>query len=501
MEKKDVKNKNHSRVDKNKNINTRPKTVSKIETKKNVIKVDESIKEDIKNENNSNKKVLIIFALILALCLGVFAYSKVKNNDETDDKDTPVEKEKDPIEKDDDEDEKITENEEKNYLIYVNKKEDKKINTEEPLIEDEEIFYSLTFNSNGGEEIEKQIVESKEATTPVSNPQRENGWRFAGWFLDSEFEEEFVFGGFLTEDTTVYAKWVKTIKFSVNDQLLDESFDAEVYDGEVIPLLTEEDLDDGILEENHVVAWFITINDVSFEVLNGTILSDETINIDDSEIILELNPLLEFDMNFHINGIDTPYTKTVVENRIIDFTDVNKYILTVDEEIDINTVGWYYQDGEIKMDFPSTKVATRSITDIYTSEVYVITYNEIELVDDEPVVNTIEKINYSKDSKINVLVPEEKENMEFDGWYTDIEDETTKIEDGYIITNDITVIGKWNEISEDEEEIPTLLVVPDDSPVNEEIPAEEDLSDIEEEKPINENLDSENDEEVSETEK
>lgn len=78
---------------------------------------------------------------------------------------------------------------------------------EEPVIE--EITYTVTFDVNGGSSVETQTVEEgKTATEPTTAPTRE-GYDFLGWYGDEEFTAEFDFTKPITENTTVYAKWIK----------------------------------------------------------------------------------------------------------------------------------------------------------------------------------------------------------------------------------------------------------------------------------------------------
>ncbi|MCR4651625.1 MAG: InlB B-repeat-containing protein [Lachnospiraceae bacterium] len=75
--------------------------------------------------------------------------------------------------------------------------------------------YTVTFNTNGGSEIQSASVESGETVSrPENDPTKEadedNTYEFAGWYADEEFETEFDFDTPITENTTVYAKWTAT---------------------------------------------------------------------------------------------------------------------------------------------------------------------------------------------------------------------------------------------------------------------------------------------------
>lgn len=66
------------------------------------------------------------------------------------------------------------------------------------------VMVTLTFDSDGGSEIEAYVVESGVVVPyPQANPTR-NGYYFVGWFVGNE---KYAFGEPLTEDVTVKAKW------------------------------------------------------------------------------------------------------------------------------------------------------------------------------------------------------------------------------------------------------------------------------------------------------
>ena len=67
----------------------------------------------------------------------------------------------------------------------------------------------VTFDPNGGSEVDSQTVESgKNVTEPTPKPTRA-GWNFAGWYTKDEDNEykPFDFNTTITEDITLYARW------------------------------------------------------------------------------------------------------------------------------------------------------------------------------------------------------------------------------------------------------------------------------------------------------
>jgi uncharacterized repeat protein (TIGR02543 family) len=67
-------------------------------------------------------------------------------------------------------------------------------------------IYTITFNSNGGSEVETQsIIENNKASTPI-NPVKDN-YNFIAWYTDEDLTIEYDFETEVTSDIILYAKW------------------------------------------------------------------------------------------------------------------------------------------------------------------------------------------------------------------------------------------------------------------------------------------------------
>lgn len=69
------------------------------------------------------------------------------------------------------------------------------------------ITYTVTFESNGGPEVEPQTVIAGETATRPSSYSR-TGYTFDGWFTESELTNEFDFTTLITGNITLYAGWI-----------------------------------------------------------------------------------------------------------------------------------------------------------------------------------------------------------------------------------------------------------------------------------------------------
>jgi len=403
------------------------------------------------NNNTSSNKKTLFFALVCAIVLAVFAYTQVSMNMANN---KPKELEEESKEEINGEDlkaldyvrEPIKVDGNHTKVITAEKKEKKEVEKSNDL--KMSTHYTLSFDTNGGEEIEKQVLSNNEVTTTVI-PVRES-WVFDGWFIDSDLTEPFIFGGTLKADTTIYAKWVKYIKF------VDESDCIKtitVGDGEYIPLPTDDELIDMALED-FIVSWYYIKDATNIFITNNTKLSD--LGDSGDTVILHLQKTEAFYLSFYLDEFsDFLYREKVVNDQIISFDDVNKSILESNPEIDLENMGWYYYDGEgNKCNFSKGKRITQDVTKLYLSDTYKIIYT-LEDEEKENGLVQIDEQNVVRQSKIdNVLEPLEKDNKEFEGWFIIDNDILTdsKLEDGMVINRDMTVVGKWKTSSTESNE-------------------------------------------------
>ena len=405
------------------------------------------------NNNFSNKKTLLV-ALVVAIILGIFAYTQIKMN-KANNKPKEIEEEKkeelntEDLEVLDYVDEPVVVPEKKYAKIVPLEKNEKK---EEVLVKEdnkETVYYTLTFNTNGGEEIEKQVLTNNDVTTTVI-PTKES-WIFDGWFTDSELTEPFIFGGVLKEDTTIYAKWVKYVKF-VNEDFCIKTITAR--EDEIIALPTDRDLI-GVIEEDFILNWFYVKEDFNkIYITNSTKLSD--LDEDSDTVTLYLEKIPAFYLSFYLDeNSDEFYRKKVINDQVISFDDVDEKLKEINPEIDLTTVGWYYYDIDgNKCDFSKNKTISTDITKIYLSDTYKIIYSEEDDEKEEGLVQ-IDEQNVARDTKLtDILDPEEKDNKEFEGWFIIDNDILTdsKLEDGMVINRDMTVVGKWKTSSTESNE-------------------------------------------------
>ena len=78
-----------------------------------------------------------------------------------------------------------------------------------------EAVYTVTFDTDGGNEMDPASVKANEKLTMPANPQK-MGFKFRGWYSDVEKVTVYDFNAPVTGDMTLYAKWMKSDVALVN---------------------------------------------------------------------------------------------------------------------------------------------------------------------------------------------------------------------------------------------------------------------------------------------
>ena len=88
-----------------------------------------------------------------------------------------------------------------NYILFEDN-----ISTKDEVIPPPAVTYTVTFISNGGTEIEPQVVNSGDKASKPTDPTKAD-YTFAGWYSDAELVNEYNFDNPVTSNISIYAKW------------------------------------------------------------------------------------------------------------------------------------------------------------------------------------------------------------------------------------------------------------------------------------------------------
>jgi len=326
-------------------------------------------------------------------------------------------------------------------------------------------LYTVTFDSNGGSEVEA-VIQTFDSEFPAPEQPTLPGYDFAGWFLDDEtFLEPFTFGT-MPLDTNLFAKWTPTVydityvldggvlaegstlSYTVEDDLVvfndptkvgftfNGWYDNSAFDGDVYVAINPNRMEDLTL----YAKWTINQYTITFDSVGGT--SVESITQDFATSVTQ--PANPTKTGYTFQGWllnNEPYvfsTMPVNGAALVALWEINTYTINLnvnggdaladaevefdyDTEISLVTPtragyqfnGW--SDGsttwETGDDMPDSNL---SLTAQWSLINYTITYVMDRGFNDEanPATYTI------LDAAITLVDPE-KEGHTFNGWFAD----------------------------------------------------------------------------------
>lgn len=297
---------------------------------------------------------------------------------------------------------------------------------------DEETYYTITFESNGGSNVSLiRVLENDKATKP-EDPIKE-GFEFDGWYSDSDFEELFLFNKSITKDITLYAFWKEII---IEEKTYQVTFNS--YDGSLINSLEIEEgsklnkPEDPIKEGYIFLGWF-----------------------KDSEFnnAYDFNEIVISNLTLHAKWKAIKYTLLF---DTLGGNNLNSMEITYGEEIGLLPVpikdgfefrGWYYNDIKISETSKNltNKAENITLTANWQKIIGVTYYNITFNSNGGSLVNSVEIEEGSKLSKPQDPI---KDGYIFIGWFTDNEFNNTYDFSEDVISN-LTLYAKWEEITDD----------------------------------------------------
>lgn len=77
-------------------------------------------------------------------------------------------------------------------------------------------YFEVTFISNGGSDVNKQVIKENEKVIIPTEPTRQGNYAFGGWYLDEALTNSFDFNTQITSNITLYAKWLNVYSVTFN---------------------------------------------------------------------------------------------------------------------------------------------------------------------------------------------------------------------------------------------------------------------------------------------
>ncbi|HKL73743.1 MAG TPA: InlB B-repeat-containing protein, partial [Clostridia bacterium] len=277
--------------------------------------------------------------------------------------------------------------------------------------------YTISFNANGGSEVDSITKEYGTALPAFDNPIKDYH-TFSGWYTDNQtFESEFTFSTMPAQNITLYAKWTAykyTLSFVTNGGSEVDSITKDYGTNVISPV-------EPTKEGYTFKGWFIDnntfLNEYTFTTIpsnNVELYAKWTIN----------NYTISFNANdgSEVDSITQDYGTEVVAPTC------QKEGYSLD--------GWYDETLTTKYDFTTMPADDFTLYAKWTINKYIISF----------VANGGSEVDsISKDYGQDVVAPTnpQKEGYTFNGWYTD----NGTFSNGYTFTTipskNVELYAKW----------------------------------------------------------
>ncbi|MBR2785379.1 MAG: InlB B-repeat-containing protein, partial [Clostridia bacterium] len=255
--------------------------------------------------------------------------------------------------------------------------------------------YTISFNTNGGSEISPISGVYGEEVEAPENPAKE-GYRFAGWYSDSDLTQLYTFTTMPAENLTLYAKWAGkeyVITYEVDGGVLDPESPSTYTHGDVTELF------DATKEGYTFKGWY-TDSEYTNKIteINRNMHEDITLYAK-----WEIN---EYTVTFNTNGGSEIASQTVTYNENI--------VRPENPEKDGYTFKGWYSNSDLTTPYEFGKMPARNLT-LYAgweAKEYTITFNTNGGSSVAPITAKYQSIIQAPTNPI-------KEGYRFAGWYSD----------------------------------------------------------------------------------
>ncbi|MBQ9900263.1 MAG: InlB B-repeat-containing protein [Acholeplasmatales bacterium] len=313
------------------------------------------------------------------------------------------------------------------------------------------VTYVVSFNTNGGNDVASQTVESGGKVTRPTDPTKAEDanytYAFAGWYADQALQTEFDFNAEIISTTTIYAKWTQTPKQAPQPDKFLVSFNTnggtdvapvEVEEGAKLEAPSAPTKSATAAESYTFAGWY----------------KDESLQQEfnfDTDTITEAITLyakwnstpIEYQVAFVSNGGTTVSSQTIAYGQKA--TEPTAPIKEADAKNTYTFSGWY-TDEDLTEAYSFNTEITGSLT-LYAKWNETINEYTVAFVSNGGTNVQSQSIAYgAKASEPDApsKVADAQYTYTFGGWY--IDEECTKAYNFELqITGAITLYAKWNE--------------------------------------------------------
>ena len=282
--------------------------------------------------------------------------------------------------------------------------------------------YTITFEENGGSEVEDITADYNTIVTKPVDPTKEH-YTFDNWYVDAEFTTPYEFTTMPAENITLYAKW-NVNQYRVTWNNIDGT---EIY---------SEELDYGILPEYDTE----TYGTPTF-AKDGYTYTFKGWDPEVSELTSETTYTATYE------EVANTYNITYYNGEVkLEGLEPSSYVYGIGTELPTYEMNGYTFEGWYSDETLETKVEKITETDLEDKVLYAkMVRNEFTIYFETNGGTTIEPIKQTAGESITAPTEPTKVGYVFDDWYTD-ETLETPFEFNVMPENDITLYAKWNEI-------------------------------------------------------
>ena len=265
----------------------------------------------------------------------------------------------------------------------------------------------------------------------------DENYNFNGWYIDKACTTKFTDGTKITENIVLYGNYIaKEYKITYDFGTTNENPGVVLPSGTTIKYNTEYTSEKATVYTGYTFDGWYTDENCTTKFVDGTKITKET--------VLYGNYIADtYEISYAFGAGNENTDVTLPTPEIIKY---NTAYTTKNAQTVANYVfdGWYTDKACTTKFVNGTKITDNIV--LYGK--YILNAQTIKYVlvgDNNPDVN-IDSDIVKFGTKYTAKTPPTVKHFEFDGWYTD-ENCTIKFVDGTVIESDITLYGKYNEIS------------------------------------------------------
>ncbi|XRG78623.1 InlB B-repeat-containing protein [Rossellomorea sp. GAMAL-10_SWC] len=296
-------------------------------------------------------------------------------------------------------------------------------------VTDQIIGYTVTFESNGGDSIDSQIVDSR--VTIPTEPSKA-GYKFMGWYSDEALTTPFDFTSVVTKPIKLYAKYALATSIVTpdsSDNALGNDITLEFSDKEWANAISSIKVAGSVIDPTSykidAMHGTLTIDQSVFKKLGDYIISISA--KDYADVTVKQKIVNGYNIHYVVKGEKAPFEvkDQIVVRRITEPT-VHGYELK-----------WFTdEDCTIPWDFTTSVYSAKTLYGTWKPAKYTVIYNTQD-------AGLVMSVKAEFNSLLDAPKPT-RTGYTFQGWYKDAEGKTAWNFETDKVSDDMILYAKWS---------------------------------------------------------